>query len=139
LWRVVASRTEIARRRMADRQSSSITGDSISPKTMSTMPSRSSSLLATCLYSAMGATPSSCASRRVLKPSTPPSPASASAASSTIDLLRRVRPVFVSWVIALDKCTPYTYSPEQSVHRTPLRERESHHGKFRTDAHRFDG
>ena len=49
LWRFSASRAEIARPRIADLQSSPIAGDSISPKTMSTMPSSSSSLLATCL------------------------------------------------------------------------------------------
>jgi Domain of unknown function (DUF4389) len=59
----------------------------------------------------------------MLNPSSPFSSASATATSSTSGLLRRVRPVFDFWVIALDKCTTYTYSPQQSVRRTPDRER----------------
>lgn len=51
------------------------------------MPSSSSFLLATCLYSAIGTTPSACAMLRMLSASTPPSSASATAASSTRLLL----------------------------------------------------
>ena len=43
-WRLSTSRVEIARRRIAVFQSTSVVGSSISPKTMSTIPSRSSSL-----------------------------------------------------------------------------------------------
>ena len=46
-WRLSASRVEIARSRIAVFQSTSVGGSSISLKTMSTIPSRSSSLFGT--------------------------------------------------------------------------------------------
>ena len=48
-WRARACRAETARSRIAAFQSASAAGSSISLKTRSTMPSRSSSLLATWL------------------------------------------------------------------------------------------
>ena len=61
---------------------------SISPTIRSIMPSRRSSLLATCLYSDIGSTPSSWPSRRMLTASMPCSSASSTAARSTRSRLR---------------------------------------------------
>src|SRR5674476_847117 len=66
-------------------------GGSISATMTSTMPSRSSSLFVTCLYSAMGTTPSSWARLRMLTTSIPAWSASATADRSTTSRLRGAR------------------------------------------------
>ena len=82
---------EVARLRMAVFQSPPMEGTSISPATMSTMPSRMSSLLATCLYRDMASTPSSRPSLRIDSDAMPISSASVTAACNTRSLLRAGR------------------------------------------------
>ena len=76
---------------MALFQSAAGNGKSISLKTMSIMPSRRSSLLTTCRYSAIGAAPRSSARLRMLSDSKPPASARATAAWITLSLLSRTR------------------------------------------------
>jgi hypothetical protein len=95
-----ASRTAIARSRMADFQSPSNDGTPISLKTSSTIASMRSSLLATWRYSAIGPTPSSSPSRRMVRDSIPPSSARAMAACSTRARDRRPRrSTGASWIV----------------------------------------
>src|SRR6185436_8195983 len=120
-----ARRAERMRSRIVVFQSAPSIGASISATTTSIIPSRSSSLLATCLNSAIGTTPSSCASRRMLSGSTPPSSARATAAARIRSLVRGSRARAVSSIfvaipaplrarslrrsaLGFDKCTPYT-------------------------------
>lgn len=90
-WRNSMRRADSTRRRMAVFHSVLPAGGSISPTRTSIMPSSSSFLLVTCLYSAMGTTPSACAILRILSASTPPSSARATAVSRTRFLLKGVR------------------------------------------------
>src|SRR6266545_3036536 len=124
-WRNRASRIEIARWRMAVFQSAPSEGNSASLNTMSTMPSRRSPLLATCLYSAMGTTPSSLARLRMLRDSIPPGAEPPSAEPS--------RPPSLADPKALDKCTAYTYPGARvyGVHQGTGREAGSDGGKGR--------
>ena len=90
-WRRSAWRADCARSRIAVFQSAPPAGRSISPKTRSTMPSRSSSLLATWLYSDIASTPTASPSLRMLSDAIPFSSAKATAAARTRSLLRGVR------------------------------------------------
>ena len=104
-WRRSAWRADSARSRIAVFQSAPPAGRSISPKTRSTMPSRSWSLLATWLYSDMASTPRASPSLRILSAAIPLSSAKATAARSTRSLLRGIRG-FVAGLVFGAICFP---------------------------------